>query len=159
TRTAPVDLGSIIRAMAPAIEHVAGAGVGVRLQLSNELWPVRCDSAQLHQLVLNLVVNAREAMTDGGTLTIATINTHIPDPAGGARLPPGEYVVLTVSDTGRGMSQETLARLFEPFFTTKEQGTGLGLATVHGIVQQFDGHVRVQSQPGRGSRFDVYLPR
>ena len=159
TKTAPVDLGSIIRTMAPAIQHVAGDDVEVRLELTDGLWPVRCDSAQLHQLVLNLVVNAREAMTSGGTLTLTTMNTHVLDSAAGDRIPPGEYIVLTVSDTGRGMTPDTLARLFEPFFTTKEQGTGLGLATVHGIVQQFDGQVRVASESGRGSRFDVYLPR
>jgi two-component system, cell cycle sensor histidine kinase and response regulator CckA len=159
TRTAPVDVDSILKELAPAIAQTAGADVTVRYELASDLWAVRCDSAQLHQMVLNLVTNAREAMADGGTLTIIATNTCTLEPGSGDRPPAGEYLLLSVADTGRGMTQETLARLFEPFFTTKEQGTGLGLATVHGIVQQFEGHVRVSSRPGRGSRFDIYLPR
>ncbi|HSJ31342.1 MAG TPA: ATP-binding protein [Longimicrobiales bacterium] len=159
TRTAAVDLTRMLSDMAPAIDHVAGENVGIRYDLAEEVWPVRCDVAQLNQLVLNLVVNAREAMPDGGTLMLETSNVQITGPDDVERVPPGTYVLLRVSDTGRGMSAETLAHLFEPFFTTKEQGTGLGLATVHGIVQQFDGHVRVQSRTGSGSSFEVFLPR
>ena len=159
TRTAAVDVTQMLADMAPAIDHVAGSNVDTRYDLADDVWSVRCDAAQLNQLVLNLVVNARDAMPDGGTLTLQTSNVQVNGPDDIERVPPGGYVLLRVSDTGRGMSPETLAHLFEPFFTTKEQGTGLGLATVHGIVQQFDGHVRVQSGTGRGSSFEVYLPR
>ena len=158
TRTTPVDLGSSLVDLAPVIEGTVGDRVSVRYENAGDLWPVRCDTAQVHQLVLNLVANAREAMGEEGTLTLATANVRLAE-GGDDRVPAGEYVLLSVSDTGRGMTHETLAHLFEPFFTTKEQGTGLGLATVHGIVQQFDGHVCVESTPGHGSRFDVYLPR
>ena len=159
TRTEPVDLGALLNDMNSVIEHLSGEKITASYQIDGSLWPVRCDAAQLHQLVLNLVVNAREAMPEGGTLSVVTTNIHVIEPDAVDRVPAGDYVLLRVSDTGRGMSPDTLTHLFEPFFTTKEQGTGLGLATVHGIVQQFDGHIRVESALGRGSRFDIYLPR
>ncbi|HEX6306590.1 MAG TPA: ATP-binding protein [Longimicrobiales bacterium] len=156
---AMLDLSTVLRELRGVTARVAGDDVIIDYDLATDLWPVRCDPAQIHQLVLNLVVNAREAISDAGTITVQTSNARLardrsPDP-----VPPGEYVLLRISDTGAGMSDDTLAHLFEPFFTTKEQGTGLGLATVYGIVQQCEGHIRVRSHTGRGSAFDIYLPR
>jgi two-component system cell cycle sensor histidine kinase/response regulator CckA len=120
---------------------------------------VKADPGQLEQVLVNLAVNARDAMPEGGTLTIETGYAWLAEGEHG--LPAGAYAVLSVSDTGVGMDAWTLSHLFEPFFTTKERrkGTGLGLATVYGIVKQSGGDVVVESEPGRGSRFSVYLPR
>jgi nitrogen-specific signal transduction histidine kinase len=165
-RTSSIDLGRMLTDMRTAIERVAGGSVRCRYELADDLWPVRSDTAQLHQLVLNLIVNASEAMPDGGTIKMTTANVCAAAERAGHTAPPdletipeGDYVRLRVCDTGAGMSSDTLVHLFEPFFTTKEQGTGLGLAAVHGIVQQCEGHVRVRSRPGNGAEFDIYLPR
>jgi CheY-like chemotaxis protein len=128
-----------------------------------DLWPVKIDASQIDQLLANLCVNARDAIAGVGTVTIetgnATFDEH--DCASYPDLVSGDYVMLAVSDTGCGMSKEVLDHLFEPFFTTKEmgKGTGLGLATVYGIVKQNGGFINVTSEPGRGTRFTIYLPR
>jgi PAS domain S-box-containing protein len=159
----PLDLTELVRDMEPILRRLLGEDIEMVTELAPHLPPVTADAGQLQQIVMNLVVNSRDAMPRGGRLTLATGREERSGSVRGAdpELPPGEYVVLTVADTGCGMGPEVLAHLFEPFFTTKEmgKGTGLGLATVYGIVQQSGGDIRVRSEPGRGTRFDVYLPQ
>jgi two-component system cell cycle sensor histidine kinase/response regulator CckA len=158
----PVDLNAVLSGLENMLRSLVGPGVRLHLALESGLAPVRADPGQLEQVVLNLVVNARDAMPDGGALVLQTARVEIRAAASHAgHLPVGRYVRLCVEDTGLGMDADTLSRVFEPFFTTKPAGlgTGLGLATVYGIVTQSGGHVAAHSRPGEGSVFTVYLPQ
>jgi CheY-like chemotaxis protein len=152
----------VVTSVEPMLARLIGEHVTIVLHLANAA-PVRVDPSQLEQVILNLAINGRDAMPTGGTLRLAVDDVVLRDPQQLARLevPPGDYVRLTVSDTGHGMSTETMAHIFEPFFTTKAMGlgTGLGLATVYGIVNQSGGAIDVHSELERGTSFAVYLPR
>ena len=152
----------LIREMATLVREAFPKTIQLEVKVAADLWTVEANSTQLHQVLMNLCVNARDAMPDGGQLILSAGNVHLPDVGHTqcASLPPGPYVFLGVADSGEGMSPETQARLFEPFFTTKApgKGTGLGLSTVLGIVRSHGGHVSVYSERGHGSRFTVYLP-
>ena len=158
-----VDVNSLVRGQESLMRRLGGESVSIGLDLSRDLGTVNVDSTQLEQVLLNLCVNARDAMPDGGRLTIQTARVDLTEPLYAIHgvIPPGDYAVITVTDTGIGMDRATLGRIFEPFFSTKGlgKGTGLGLAVVHGIVSQSQGHVAVFSEPGMGTTFRVYLPR
>ncbi len=159
----PVNLNSAIRETQRTLGRLIGEDIVLATNLADDLWQVNIDTSQVDQIIMNLAVNARDAMPDGGKLTIATANTTI-DKAYSHEYPdaqPGQYVQLTISDNGSGMDRETLKHIFEPFFTTKEvgKGTGLGLATIYGIVSQNNGFINVYSEPGLGSMFKIFLPR
>jgi PAS domain S-box-containing protein len=162
---APValDLDAAVRSSERLLRRLLGEAIKLEDRLDAAAWMVRCDPSQLEQLLLNLSVNARDAMPRGGTLTFATSRLAAGDPAliGYGELPAGDWVQLSIADTGTGMTPEVQARMFEPFFTTKPvgKGTGLGLATVHGIVKQSGGAIRCESQPGVGTTFYICLPR
>ena len=159
-----VNLGELVREMERMLQRVIGDDVVVRFESGPGTGLVRADPGQLEQVLLNLAVNARDAMPKGGTLTLQTrVATIAPGRAepGARGVPPGEYMLLRVTDTGTGMSRETQSMIFEPFFTTKPvgEGTGLGLSTVYGIVQQSNGYITVESALGKGSSFGIFLPR
>lgn len=159
-----VDLSSLIRDLGTMLERLLGEDIILTTKIREQLWPVNVDPNQLEQVVVNLAVNARDAMSLGGTLSIEAENLVLEDSiklnAEGQSLNPGQYVVLRVRDNGTGIEPEILGHIFEPFFTTKDQsqGTGLGLATVFGIVKQSGGNVRVQSAPNKGSSFELFFP-
>jgi two-component system, cell cycle sensor histidine kinase and response regulator CckA len=162
-RAQPLDLNLVIRDMERMLHRLVGSHIRLRTTLRPGLPRVLADRAQVEQVVMNLVVNARDAMPDGGVLDLRTGAVHLqPDDPNLSSwdMEPGPYVHLAVEDTGEGIPPETLARVFDPFFTTKERGKGigLGLATVFGIVKQSGGHVTVWSEPGQGARFEIYLP-
>jgi PAS domain S-box-containing protein len=158
-----VDVARLIAAMNDMLSITLGPRIALQITVGADLWSARIDAGQLENAVLNLVINSRDAMPDGGTLTIAVANVRIDaaDAASQPGLNPGEYVALSVGDNGVGMPANALARAFEPFFTTKPigQGTGLGLSMVYGFVKQAGGHVRIHSELGRGSTVRLYLRR
>jgi signal transduction histidine kinase/CheY-like chemotaxis protein len=155
----PLDLNQIATGLEKMLRRILGEDIDFVQELAPDLGVVVADPGQVEQVLMNLVVNARDAMPEGGRLTIATCNVELD--ASHASLKPGPYVQISVSDTGWGMDEQTRRRLFEPFFTTKEKGkgTGLGLPTVYGIVKQSGGEIRVSSEPGRGTSFEILLPR
>jgi two-component system, cell cycle sensor histidine kinase and response regulator CckA len=155
-----LDLNETVRSFSKILRRLVEESVQLDFQLAPAPQPVWADPGQIEQVLLNLVANARDAMPEGGRVTIATSPVTGNGTRPRAALPPGSFVELSVADTGSGMSREVQARLFEPFFTTKPvgSGTGLGLATVHGIVKQSNGHISVQSTPGKGTTFTVHLP-
>jgi two-component system cell cycle sensor histidine kinase/response regulator CckA len=157
----PADLNPLIEAQLDTLRQLLGEGVELTLKLETDLASTRVDPGQVGQMIMNLAANARDAMPQGGRLTIETANLEL-DAAGARRcaVPPGPYVTLALTDTGHGMDAATQARLFEPFFTTKEpgKGTGLGLSSVYAIVRQCGGNILVSTEPGRGSRFEIHLP-
>jgi signal transduction histidine kinase/ActR/RegA family two-component response regulator len=160
---APIDLSSSLPELVPLLRRTLGETIEVRFVDAAGLWPAMADSAQLESAVLNLALNARDAMPGGGRLTIELANKVLDEEYARrhAEVTPGDYVMVAVSDTGHGMTPEVAARVFEPFFTTKTEGrgTGLGLAMVFGFVKQSGGHVKVYSEPGQGTSVKIYLPR
>ena len=158
----PVDVNHLIRSIEELLHHTLGEPVRMKVDEARDLWLVRCDSNQLENALLNLAINARDAMPDGGTLTVATRNVAFDAPEARARdIPPGDYVCLTLTDSGVGMPPEVQARAFDPFYTTKPigQGTGLGLSMVYGFVRQSQGSVRIDSEVKRGTVIELCLPR
>ena len=159
----PTNLNSLVAGMSDLLAHSIGADIRLETVLAGGLWRVEIDPNQLENVILNLAVNARDAMPDGGRLTIETQNAHLDDryAATNAGVAAGQYVMLAVTDTGVGMPEAVIAKAFDPFFTTKEvgKGTGLGLSQVYGFVKQSGGHVKIYSEPGHGTTVKVYLAR
>jgi PAS domain S-box-containing protein len=159
-----LNLNVLLQRFQPVLQRIMGEDCSVALRLGEGVGSVKADPGQLEQVMINLALNARDAMPRGGALTVETLAAEFKRGSApviqGVAVQPGGYAVLSVSDTGHGMDQETVARIFEPFFTTKEvgQGTGLGLSTVYGIVKQSDGYVWAYSEPDRGATFKIYLP-
>jgi PAS domain S-box-containing protein len=163
-RPSTINLNDRLAELLPMLKRLFETAIDIRIETAPDLWAVRADPGQIEQVLLNLAINARDAMPDGGVLTFATENSVVI--AERARLAeytmkPGDYVLLRVRDTGVGMNEDMQRKIFEPFFTTKEvgKGTGLGLATAYGIVKQSGGYIKVVTAPGKGAEFLIYLPR
>jgi signal transduction histidine kinase len=158
-----IDLNRLVRGMSELLRRTLGEIIDIETVLAGGLWPVSVDVSQLESAIVNLAVNARDAMPGGGKLTIETANTFLDESYANAHdeVLPGQYVLLAISDSGVGMSKEVLEQAFDPFFTTKEigQGTGLGLSQVYGFIKQSGGHVNIYSEPGDGTTVKMYLPR
>ncbi|QRY77273.1 response regulator [Pseudomonas sp. PDNC002] len=157
----PLNLNDTLAGLEELLQRSLGGNIAVRLELNDGLWQALTDPTQTEMIILNLAINARDAMPTGGQLTLSTHNTRIGHPPSRPQHPePGDYVVLSIRDTGCGMDEEVLGKVFEPFFTTKDigKGSGLGLAQVFGFVKQTGGGVHIDSEPGRGTQVNVYLP-
>ncbi|MFT0862552.1 ATP-binding protein [Ancylobacter sp. G4_0304] len=158
-----LNLGDVMSDLSMLLRRLLGETVKLEVKEGRDLWPVKADLNQFEQVIVNLAVNARDAMPDGGSLTIRTANVPVSEAADYAEagLPAADHVLVEVADTGSGIPPDVIDKIFEPFFTTKEvgKGTGLGLSTVYGIVKQTGGTLQVESEPGRGSVFRVFLPR
>jgi len=157
-----LDLNAVVRAQAPLLRAAVRPEIRIDYALADSACPISADPARIGEVLLHLALNAQDAMRAEGTIVIGTSELVLGDGSPGSRpeLAAGRYVLLTVADNGAGMDAQTAARIFDPFFTTKELGggTGLGLSTAHGIVKQHSGTIEVESQPGAGSRFLIYLP-
>ena len=158
-----MDLNRIVGDLSPMLQRIIGENIELKTALASDLWLVRADPSQMDQVVINLAVNARDAMPHGGELIIETANVVLEEAYTALQVDaePGEHVLLSINDTGKGMDDDVKSHLFEPFFTTKRQGegTGLGLATVFGIVKHSGGHIQVASEVDQGTAFNIYLPR
>jgi signal transduction histidine kinase len=158
-----VDMAQLIERMDSLLHRAAGDGIEIRFAIPPQLWNTLVDPNQLENVLLNLVINARDAMDGEGRITIALGNMRIDDGSELANtgIKPGEFVTIAVGDTGSGMPPEVMERAFEPFFTTKPEGkgTGLGLSMAHGFVKQSGGHIRLASAPGEGTTVTIFLPR
>jgi CheY-like chemotaxis protein len=158
-----IDIGDLLLEMSGLLERTLGATIAIRSDIAADLWPARIDPNQLANAILNIAVNARDAMPDGGKLTIEASNTTLDQDYAdrNTEVAPGPYVLVALTDTGSGMSPAVLERALEPFFTTKEvgQGSGLGLSMVYGFAKQSSGHLKIYSEPGRGTTVRLYLPK
>ncbi len=158
-----LDLNGIVTGVEAMLLRLIGEDIQLVTRLQPGLGSIKADAGQIEQVIVNLVVNARDAMAEGGAISLETKNILIDSAFAGQHpgMTPGPYVMLAVTDTGHGMDTRTLSRIFEPFFTTKEtgKGTGLGLAAVHGITKQSQGHIQVESKPGQGATFSIYFPQ
>jgi len=158
-----LNLNDVVVDLSELLRRLVGENINITLQTSDDLGRVKADPIQIQQVLINLAVNARDAMPKGGRLTITTANAELDAASGQLRspVPLGNYVMVSVSDTGIGMDEQTRSRIFEPFFTTKEmgKGTGLGLSIIYGIVKQSGGHIWVESEPNHGTIFKIGLPR
>ena len=158
-----LDLNRLVTSMSQLLRRTLGEMIAIETVLAGGLWPVSADSNQFESAIINLAVNARDAMPDGGMLTIETANAFLDEAYAAAHeeVVAGQYVMLAISDNGVGMAGDVLRQAFEPFFTTKEvgQGTGLGLSQVYGFIKQSGGHIKIYSEPGQGTTVKMYLPR
>jgi CheY-like chemotaxis protein len=159
----PIDPNKLVAGISDLLRRALGESVALETVLAGGIWPISVDANQLENAILNLALNARDAMPAGGRLTIETQNAHLDEVYAerNADVTAGQYVMIAISDTGTGMAQETIEKAFEPFFTTKASGlgTGLGLSQVYGFVKQSDGHVKLYSELDEGTTVKIYLPR